>query len=96
MAFSRDEIMKAYDTAIGKVARKRADATDEEIDAAMAIVCTKCPGVTPDEIREALRADVEQLRGDVAALDRVLKSLETMVKERDGLPGLPGGPPLKH
>ena len=96
MTFSRDEILEAWDEAVGSVARKRDDPTDEEIAAASAIVCTNFPGVTPDDVREALRASVEELQGDVAALDRVLKTLEATVKEREGnLPGLPGGPPLK-
>jgi hypothetical protein len=44
-----------------------------------------------------LRASVEELQGDVAALDRVLQILESTVKEREGrLPGFPGGPPLKQ
>src|SRR5262249_45930960 len=59
--------------------------------------CPKCPGVTHDEICDALRGSIEELQGEVAAADRVLKILEPMVKEREGkLPGLPGGPPLKH
>jgi hypothetical protein len=98
MAFSPDEILKAWDEAVGKVARIRDDATDEEIAAATAIVGTKCPGVTAGHIREALRANVEELEGEVASLDRALQILKgTVDKESEGtLPGLPGGPPLKH
>jgi hypothetical protein len=97
MAFSRDEILKAWDKAIARVARNHEDPSDEEIDAATAVVCAKCPGVTPDNIRDALRSNIEELQGEVAAADRTLRILEALVKERDGtLPGLPGGPPLKH
>lgn len=97
MGSSRQEILKAWDEAVGSVARRRDDPTDEEIAAASAIVCATLPGVTPDDVREALRASVEELQGDVAGLDRVLQILESMVKEREGtLPGCPGGPPLKH
>ena len=97
MPVIKDQILEVWDEAIGKVARKRDDPTDEEIAAASAIVCAKCPGATADDIRNALRVDVEELRGEVASLDRALKVLEAIVKKREGkLPGLPGGPPLKH
>ncbi|HEY7086047.1 MAG TPA: hypothetical protein VH519_14655 [Hyphomicrobiaceae bacterium] len=90
---TRDEIVKAWDEA---VANFDDNPTDAEIDAAAAVVCATC-GVTPDDVRDALRADMEQLKGEVAAADRVLKVLEGMVKEREGkLPGLPGGPSLKN
>ena len=60
------------------------------------VVCAKCPGVTRDDITNALRSDVEVLHGEVAAADRALKVLEAMVEKRERtLPGLPGGPPLK-
>jgi hypothetical protein len=99
MAFIRDEILKAWDAAIASVAQNREDPTDEEIAAASAIVCANFPGVTPDDVREALRASVEELQGDVAALDRVLKILEAMAAEEESkgtLPGLPGGRSLRH
>jgi hypothetical protein len=97
MAFIRDEILKAWDEAMARVAQNREDPTDDEIDAANAAVCAKCSGVTPDDIRNALRSSVEELQGEVAAADRVLKVVEAIVQEREGkLPGLPGGPPLKH
>jgi hypothetical protein len=97
MAFIRDEILKAWDEAMARVAQNREDPTDEEIAAVEAAVCAKLPGVTPGDIRNALRSSVEELQGEVAAADRVLKVVEAMVQEREGkLPGLPGGPPLKH
>ena len=93
MAFIRDEILKAWDEAL----RGNENPTDAEIAAAEAIVCAKLPGVTHEDITNALRSDVEELQGEVAAAERVLKVLEAKVKEREGkLPGLPGGPPLKH
>jgi hypothetical protein len=90
---SRDEILKAWDEA---VANFDDNPTDSDIDAAAAVVCAKC-GVTPDDIRDALRAGMEELKGEVASADRTLRILEAIVKEREGkLPGLPGGPPLKN
>jgi len=91
---SRDEILKAWDEAVANFGD---DPTDAEIAAAEAIVCAECPGVTHDDILEALRAGMEELKGEVASADRTLRILKAMVKERDGkLPGLPGGPPLKN
>jgi len=93
---SRDEILKAWDEAIA-VAQNREDPSDDEMDAATAAICAKLPGVTRHDITGALRSSVEELKGEVASADRALRILEAMVKEREGkLPGLPGGPPLKH
>ena len=92
MAFNRDETLKAWDEALPDVENP----TDGEIAAATAIVCAKCPGITHDDIAEALRTSIEDLQLEVASAERVLKSLKTIAKEREGtLPGLPGGPPLK-
>ena len=98
MTALRDAILKAWDEAVGKAARKRDDPTDEEIAAATAMVCAKCPGVTPDDISNALRTSVEELKGEVASLGRTLRILEGIVAEesKGTLPGLPGGPPLKR
>jgi hypothetical protein len=98
MTALRDKILKAWDDAISQFARKRDDPTDVEIDVATAIVCAKCPGVTADDIRNAIRTSVEELKGKVASLDRVLQILEGMVTEesKGTLPGLPCGPPLKR
>ena len=91
---SRDEILKAWDKA---VANFGANPTEAEIAAAEAVVCAKCPGVTHDDILEALRVDIAELQGEVAVADRVLKILKAKVEQREGtLPGLPGGPPIKH
>jgi len=95
MAYIRDEILKEWDAAVARVARKDEDLTDDELVGVSAAVCAKLPGVTHEDITNALRSSVEELQGEVVAADRVLKVLEAM--ERDGtLPGLPGGPPLKH
>jgi hypothetical protein len=93
MAFSRDEILKAWNEAVGNLDNP----TDTEIAAATAVVCAKC-GVRPDDIRGAPRASLAEVKRPVAAADRTLHILKTMVaKESEGtLPGLPGGPPLKH
>src|SRR5262249_57106960 len=72
--------LKAWDEALSQVEKPK----DAEIAAAEAIVCARCPGVTPDDIREALRASIEELQGEVAAAYRVLKILEPMVKKREG------------
>jgi uncharacterized protein (DUF433 family) len=99
MAFTRDEILKAWDEAIAKVAQIHDNPTDEEIDEATAIVCAKCPGATIDDIREALRADVEDVKRQVASADRALQVLKgTIAKECNGatLPRLPSGRPLKQ
>src|SRR5262249_61737365 len=97
MAFIRDEILKAWDKAVARVAHNHEDLTDDELEGVVAAVCSKLPGVTRDDITAALRSSVEELQGEVAAADRVLKFLEAKVRERDGkLPCLPGGPPLKH
>src|SRR5215470_1673451 len=96
MAFSRDEILKAWDEAIARVAQNREEPSDDEMDAASAAVCAKLPGVTYGDITGALRSSVEELKGEVASADRTLRILEAMVKERERtLPGLPGGPSLK-
>jgi len=93
---SRDQILTAWDEAIA-VAQNRAVPSHDEMDAATAAICAKPPGVTRDDITGALRSSVEELKGEVASADRALRILEAMVKEREGkLPGLPGGPPLKH
>src|SRR5262245_6295270 len=41
MAFSRDEILKAWDETVGELAREHDNPTDEEIVAATAAVCGK-------------------------------------------------------
>jgi len=56
MAFSRDEILKVWDAEVAGVPPKHLDLTDEEIDAVVATVCTKLPGVTQDDIVNALRS----------------------------------------
>ena len=90
---SRDEILIVWNEAVANFGD---NPTDAEIDAAAAVVCAKC-GVTPDELRDALRAGMEVLKGEVASTGRVLRIVEAMVKEWEGkLPGLPVGPPLKH
>jgi hypothetical protein len=109
MAFIRDKILKAWDAAIGRVARKRDDPTDDEIAAAQREVCTKLPGIEPADIVAALRSSVDELTEDVAQKTRLLEELERLAgvhdrlreligKSKSGsgeaLPGLPGGPPL--
>jgi hypothetical protein len=97
MAFIRDKIPKEWDAAVARVARKDEDLTDDEIAGVAAAVRAKLPGVTQDDITNSLRSSVEELKGEVASADRTLRIPEAMVKEREGtLPGLPGGPPLKH
>jgi hypothetical protein len=98
MTFSRNEILKAWEEAVGELARDHDNPTDEEIVAATAAVCGKYRGVTPDDIRDALRANVEEVQRQVVAADRTLQILKTMLaKGGEGmLPGLPGGPPLKR
>jgi hypothetical protein len=96
MALIRDEILREWDAATARVAQKDGNLTDDQIAGVAAAVRAKLPGVTQEDITNALRSDVEKLQGEVAAADRVLKVLEAKVKERDGrLPGLPGGPPLE-
>ena len=93
MAFTRDEILKAWEENLSEVE----DPTHDQIAAASAIVCAKLPGVTPGDIRDALRASVEELEDELASADLALKILKATAEEREGaLPGLPGGPPLKH
>src|SRR5262245_17707432 len=55
--------------------------TDEGIDAASAVVCASLPGVEPNDIRDALRASIEKLQGDVAAADRTLRVLRWLTAE---------------
>ena len=85
MAFIRDKILKEWDAAVARVGRNHEDLTDDEIAVVVEVVCAKCPGVTRDDITNALRSSVEELQGDIAAADRALKILETMVKEREGI-----------
>jgi hypothetical protein len=94
MAFSRDEILKVWDEALGNFDD---EPTGSEIDAATAVVCAKLPGVTCDDITSALRSSIAEEERKVAAADRILQMLKTAVGERsnESLPGLPGGPPLR-
>ena len=89
MAFSRNEILKAWDEVVSNFD----DPNEPEIAAASAIVCAKFPGLTPNDIRDALRASVEELEGELASAERALKILKAMDdEEREGtLAGLPGG-----
>ena len=111
MAAIRDKILKAWDVAIGRVARKRDDPTDDEIVAAEREVLAKGSGIEPADIVAALRSSVDELREDVAQKTQLLEELERLAGAHDrlreqigkrksggaeALPGLPGGPPLKH
>jgi len=55
-------------------------------------------GVTPDDIRNALRASVEELKGEVATLDRTPQILESMAAEesKDGTLPRPSGRPASQ
>ena len=97
MTFIRDKILEEWDAAVARVARNDEDLTDDEIVGVAAAVRAKLPGVTQDDITNALRSSIEELQGEIASADRTLRILEAMAKERKGtLPGLPGGTPLKH
>lgn len=111
MAPIRDKILKAWDAAIGRVARKKDDPSDDEIAAAEREVLAKVPGIEPADIVAALRSNVDELREDVAQKKRLLEELQRLAGAHDrlreaigrrkssggdALPGLPGGPPLKH
>ena len=90
MAFSRDEILKAWDEALSEVDNP----SDAEIRAASAVICAKCAGVNPDDIRDALRASLEELKGELSSADRTLRVFKALASEGK-LPGLPGGLPLQ-
>jgi hypothetical protein len=107
MAAIRDKILNAWDKAIGH----KSDPTDDEIAAAEREVCAKFPGIEPADIVAALRSSVDELREDVAQKTELLEQLERLAGVHDrlreligkgksgggeALPGLPGGPPLKH
>src|SRR5262245_38700135 len=97
MGRNRDDILKVWDEAMARVARNQEDPTDQEIAAVSAEVCAKCPGITPDDIRDALRSGLKEERRKVANAERTLQILKGMAERSDGpLPGLPGGPWLKH
>ena len=63
MAFSRDQILKAWDEAMASYE----DPTDEEIDAAIAAVCAKLPGLTYGDLANALRTSVEEKQRKIVA-----------------------------
>lgn|SRR5215510_16378261 len=99
MTFSRDEILKAWDAAVARVARNHEDPTDEEIAAVAAVVCAKLPGLTDDDVNNALRSSIEEEKRTIVSAERLLQILKNAVGKREdkALPGLPGGPPLiKH
>jgi hypothetical protein len=107
----RDQILKAWDEAIGRIAREKADPTDDEMMAAESEVFTKVPGVQPGDIGAALRSSTDELRGEVAQYAQLLEELERLEAAHDRLgeqiekhkrggidplPGLPGGSSLKR
>jgi hypothetical protein len=98
VGYDRDQILKFWDEAMGRIAQNLDDPTDEEIAASMAEVRAICPGLAPEEVRDALRSSVEEEERKVACAKRTLQTLKMMMDERGDkpLPGLPGGPPLKH
>jgi hypothetical protein len=106
----RDEILEAWDDAIGRIAREKADPTDDEMMAAEREVFTKVPGMQPGDISAALRSSTDELKGEVAQYAQLLDELERLEAAHDRLgeqiekhksgggdplPGLPGGRPLK-
>jgi hypothetical protein len=100
VGYHKDEILKAWDETILKVAQHVDDATDAEIAAASAKVCAKLPGLTSADITAALRPGVEEERRTITVAEHVRQELEAMVREREQnagpLPGLPGGTSLKR
>jgi hypothetical protein len=96
MSFNRDDVLKAWDLAIARIARNQEYPTDEEIAAVSAEVCAKC-SVRPDQVTAALRSSVEEEKRNLAVAERALQLLKGLVTERSDtpLPGLPGGAPLK-
>jgi hypothetical protein len=95
--YDADQILKFWDEAMGRIAQNLDDPADEEVAAAMAEVCAICPGLTPEEVRDALRASVEEQERKLACAEHTLQTLKTMLDERCDRP-LPGhlGPSLKH
>jgi hypothetical protein len=85
MAFSRDKILKIWDEVIDRIAREPDDPTENEMAAATAEVCAKCPGLTPDEIGDALRASAEEEEVKAVSAQRALEMVEMIFK------GLPTG-----
>src|SRR5262245_22142686 len=56
MAFIRDEILKAWDKAVARIAQNHEDLTDDELEGVVAAVCAKLPGVARDDITERVPA----------------------------------------
>jgi len=83
MTYSRDEILKAWDESISRIARDVDDPTHEETAAAVAQVCTNCPGLKPKEINAALKSSTEQIESETSRAVQMLKQLKSM---REGLP----------
>jgi len=78
VGYERDHILKLWDECIGRLAQKRDDPTDEELAAAMAEVCAKCPGLKREDINAALASHVEEMRADNARTEQALKNAETL------------------
>jgi hypothetical protein len=78
VGYERDHILKVWDESIGRLAQKRDDPTDEELAAATAEVCAKCPGLKREEINAALASHVEEMRADNARIEQALKNVDRL------------------
>lgn len=78
MGYERDHILKIWDETIGRLGQNRDDFTGEELAAATAEVCAKCPGLKREEINAALVSHSEELRADNARIERALKNVEKL------------------
>ena len=78
MGYERDHILKIWDETIGRLGQNRDNPTDEELAAATAEVCGKCPGLKREEINAALVSHSEELRADNARIEEALKNVEKL------------------
>ena len=78
MGYSRDEILKAWDDAIGRIAQDVDDPTLEEMAAATAEVCAKFPGLNAREIGAALAFDTEEIEVDIDRKQRAWRKRDTI------------------
>jgi len=78
VGYERDHILKIWDETIGRLGQNRDDFTDEELAAATAEVCAKCPGLKREEINAALVSHSEELRADNARIEQALKNVEKL------------------
>jgi hypothetical protein len=74
----RDEILKVWDEALRRVARKFDDPTHDEMIAATEEVCAKIPGVTLEDIGAALRSSTKEIKADVARTTELLEQLQEL------------------